>query len=68
MKRGRGNAPEGNIVERLINKLKAWRGYATRQDKTPGSHLAGLPLRASVIWIKDLTRTRAESRAVHREA
>ncbi len=44
-------------VEPLINKLKAWRGIATRYDKTPDSHLAGLQLRASMIWIKDLTRT-----------
>jgi hypothetical protein len=39
-----------------------------RYDKTPESYLAGLHLRASVIWIKDLTRTRAESRAGHRGA
>lgn len=43
-------------VERLINKLKSWRGIATRYDKSPGSYLAGLHLRASMIWIKDLTR------------
>ena len=48
---------ERNTVERLINKLKAWRGIATRFDKTPESYLAGLHLRASLIWIKDLTRT-----------
>ncbi len=48
---------ERNTVERLINKLKAWRGIATRYDKTPHSYLAGLHLRASMIWIKDLTRT-----------
>lgn len=48
---------ERNTVERLINKLKAWRGIATWYDKTPGSYLAGLHLRASMIWIKDLTRT-----------
>lgn len=48
---------ERNTVERLINKLKAWRGIATRYDKTPDSYLAGLNLRASMIWIKDLTRT-----------
>lgn len=47
---------ERNTVERLINKLKAWRGIATRYDKTPESYLAGLHLRASVIWIKDPTR------------
>ncbi len=48
---------ERNTVERLINKLKAGRGIATRYDKTPDSYLAGLHLRASMIWIKDLTRT-----------
>ncbi|MFG3362446.1 hypothetical protein [Streptomyces griseofuscus] len=48
---------ERNTVERLINKLKAWRGIATRYDKTPASYLAGLHLRASMIWIMDLTRT-----------
>ncbi len=37
--------------------LKAWRGIATRYDKTPQSYLAGLHLRASMIWVKDLTRT-----------
>ncbi|GHG05850.1 IS5 family transposase [Streptomyces filamentosus] len=47
---------ERNTVERLINKLKAWRGIATRFDKAPESYLAGLHLRASMIWIKDLTK------------
>lgn len=47
---------ERNTVERLINTLKTWRGIATRYDKTPESYLAGLHLRASMIWIKDLTR------------
>ncbi|MEY9995540.1 transposase [Streptomyces sp. V4I8] len=47
---------ERNTVERLINKLKAWRGIATRYDKTPDSYLAGLHLRASMIWINYLTR------------
>ncbi|GAB2919229.1 transposase [Streptomyces sp. NPDC058869] len=48
---------ERNTIERLINKLKAWRGIATRFDKTPESYLAGLQLRASMIWIKDLSKT-----------
>lgn len=34
---------ERNTVERLINKLKAWRGIATRHDKTPESHLSRTP-------------------------
>ncbi|EIV92656.1 hypothetical protein FraQA3DRAFT_2251 [Frankia sp. QA3] len=45
---------ERNTAERLINKLKAWRGIATRYDKTPGSYLAGLHLRTSMIQIDDL--------------
>lgn len=45
---------------------EAWRGIATRYDKTPESYLAGLHLHAPVICIKDLTRTGAESRAGHR--
>lgn len=48
---------ERNTVERLINKLKAWRGIATRYDKTPESYLAGLHLRAAMIWIDDLLKT-----------
>ena len=43
-----------NTVERLINRLKDWRGIATRFDKTPESYLAGLELRASMIWVGDL--------------
>lgn len=48
---------ERNTVERLINKLKAWRGIATRYDKTPESYLAGLHLRGAVIWIRSLQPT-----------
>jgi len=36
------------------DRLKAWRGIATRYDKTPESYLAGLHLRASMICINDL--------------
>lgn len=43
-----------NSVERLINKLKAWRGIATRYDKTHESYLAGLHLRGAVIWMRSL--------------
>ncbi len=31
---------ERNTVERLVNKLKAWRGIATRYDKTSDSRPA----------------------------
>ncbi len=43
-----------NTVERLINRLKDWRGIATCFDKTPESYLAGLELRASMIWLGEL--------------
>lgn len=46
-----------NTVERAINKLKDWRGIATRYDKTPESYLAGLHLRAATIWISSLLKT-----------
>jgi transposase len=46
-----------NSVERCINKIKAWRGLATRYDKTPASYLAGLHLRGAVIWIRSLQPT-----------
>ncbi|GHH85516.1 hypothetical protein GCM10017771_18690 [Streptomyces capitiformicae] len=43
-----------NTVERLINKLKAWRGIATRYDKTPESYLAALHLRGAIVWLRSL--------------
>ncbi|MFI1839081.1 IS5 family transposase [Streptomyces olivaceoviridis] len=39
-----------NTVERCINKLKQWRGLATRYDKTATSYLAGLHLAAIFTW------------------
>ncbi|MDP9861054.1 transposase [Streptosporangium brasiliense] len=62
-KGGRGGRPvshdEGlyrdrNTVERCINKIKQWRGPATRYDKTPESFLAGLHLCGALIWIRSL--------------
>lgn len=43
-----------NRVERCINKIKAWRGLATRYDKTPDSYLVGLHPRGAVIWMRSL--------------
>ncbi|MET8246507.1 IS5/IS1182 family transposase, partial [Streptomyces sp. NPDC005202] len=47
-----------NTVERAINRMKDWRGIATRYDKTPESYLAGLHLRAATIWIGSLLQAR----------
>ncbi|MDH6228965.1 transposase [Streptomyces sp. MJP52] len=46
-----------NTVERCINKIKEWRGLATRYDKTPDSYLAGLHLRGAMLWIRSLPAT-----------
>lgn len=48
---------ERNTVERCINKIKAWRGLATRYDKTPDSYMAGLQLRGALIWPRSLQPT-----------
>ncbi|GAA3043576.1 hypothetical protein GCM10017562_75840 [Streptomyces roseofulvus] len=39
-----------NTVERCINKLKQWRGLATRYEKTATIYLAGLHIAAIFIW------------------
>ena len=44
-----------NTVERCFQKVKTWRGLATRYDKSPESYEAGLHLRGSIMWLKTLT-------------
>jgi transposase len=44
-----------NTVERCFQKIKTWRGLATRYDKSPASYQAGLHLRGSIMWLKHLT-------------
>jgi transposase len=39
-----------NTAERCINRLKQWRGLATRYDKTATIYLAGLHIAAIFIW------------------
>ncbi|MFD9766875.1 IS5 family transposase [[Kitasatospora] papulosa] len=39
-----------NTVERCINRLKQWRGIATRYKKTATVYLAGLHVAAILIW------------------
>ncbi|MFI6508428.1 hypothetical protein ACIBCT_12540 [Streptosporangium sp. NPDC050855] len=46
-----------NTVERCFQKLRTWRGLATRYGKAPESYEAGLYLRGSVMWPKLLTST-----------
>ena len=39
-----------NTVERCINRLKQWRGLATRYEKTATIYLAGLHIAGIFIW------------------
>jgi transposase len=40
-----------NTIERCINKLKQWRGIATRYDKQSGRYLAAITLASTLIWL-----------------
>ncbi len=39
-----------NTVERCINRLKQWRGIATRYEKTAAIYLAGLHVAGIFLW------------------
>jgi transposase len=39
-----------NTVERCINRLKQWRGLATRYEKTATVYRAGLLLAGIFLW------------------
>jgi len=41
-----------NLVERFFNKLKHFRGVATRYDKRPENCLAGVKLASARIWMR----------------
>jgi transposase len=43
-----------NLVERFFNKLKQYRGIATRYDKNPANFPAAVKIIATRIWIKAL--------------
>ena len=43
-----------NTVERCINRLRNWRGIATRFDKTPESYEAGLHLCGAMLWLRSI--------------
>ena len=43
-----------NLVERFFNKLKQFRGIATRYDKNPYNFLAAIKIVAARIWIRAL--------------
>ena len=41
-----------NLVERFFNKLKHYRGVATRYDKRADNYLAGVKLASTRIWLR----------------
>ncbi len=41
-----------NLVERFFNKLKPFRGIATRYDKDPDNFLAAIKLASARIWMR----------------
>jgi transposase len=41
-----------NLVERFFNRLKQFRGIATRYDKNPDNFLAAIKLVSARIWIR----------------
>ncbi|MDQ1046330.1 hypothetical protein [Streptomyces sp. V4I2] len=41
-------------MERCINRLRNWRGIATRYDKTPESYEAGLHLCGAMLWLRSI--------------
>jgi transposase len=43
---------DSNLVERFFNKLKHFRGVATRYDKLAENYLAGVKLASLRIWMR----------------
>ena len=46
-----------NLVERFFNRIKQYRGIATRYDKGPLNFLAALKLVSALIWIRSYEST-----------
>lgn len=46
-----------NVIERGFNRIKNWRGLATRYDKHAIVYRGGLVLASIVIWLKDIGDT-----------
>ena len=40
-----------NVVERGFNRIKDWRGLATRYDKLAITYRGGVVLRAIILWL-----------------
>ncbi len=42
---------ERNVVERTINRLKQWRGIATRYDKLAAVYRTHVTIAAILLWL-----------------
>ena len=40
-----------NVVERCVNRLKQWRGVATRYEKRAANYRAAVVIAALLIWL-----------------
>ncbi len=47
-----GTYKDRNVVERCFNRLKQWRGVATRYDKRADNYRSGVLLAAVVLWTR----------------
>lgn len=43
-----------NLVERFFNRIKQFRGVATRYDKDPENFLAAIKILSAKLWMSDL--------------
>jgi transposase len=43
-----------NLIERCNNRIKNWRGIATRYDKRPDRYQGGVELVSALIWLRSL--------------
>ena len=41
-----------NVVERSFNRIKDWRGLATRYDRLALTYRGGVVLRAIILWLR----------------
>lgn len=46
----KGDSRQRNLVERFFNRIKHFRGIATRYDKCPENYLAAVKLICARIW------------------
>ncbi len=46
-----GRYRQRNVVERCVNRLKQWRGIATRFDKRAANYRAAVVIVSLILWL-----------------